>query len=392
MLLGKGLQALFGGRPFLWQQHCLLQLERRIRFQKDHQHDFEEIDIQLFAETRFEEWLKAKGNEDFNAHYQSHSMVTQHLLKTHLYTPFALMDDIVEDPARWDFEDKDITIYTYFGVMGSGCITVFLTVCIQVLALGVLVVSSTREYNGEPNERFFVTADGTVEGVHFFGVIPDTNFTTFCNNNGSIEGKILISVVLTMYFIQVIPNSWRQFFKVSGASDTTYSRINSLRREIWNQNEDTIIQQVGYKLDHHMNIGFTTLVYWSMLFLLFNTPHPLDIILNALAIEFIHQFDERLADSEWWDPENRFIKAGTIEMVLRSTLDLNGMRNARTFCATYDIDYLDYEAAIGSLDTSLYNPVLGRQNDKELKYMSKNERLVGTVRRARTRHGEPKST
>jgi len=75
-----------------------------------------------------------------------------------------------------------------------------------------------------------------------------------------------------------------------------------------------------------------------MLFILLNTPLVLDIILNALAIDYIHQIDEKLADADWWDDGNRWIRAGTVELVIQSTLRLRVLESGHRICKEYDIN------------------------------------------------------
>ena len=67
----EGLQAVFGMRPWLWQQFTLLQLEKRLRFDADHEDDFDEIDNLRFGKLRWDAWLHADGNADFKDRYDS---------------------------------------------------------------------------------------------------------------------------------------------------------------------------------------------------------------------------------------------------------------------------------------------------------------------------------
>lgn len=76
-----------------------------------------------------------------------------------------------------------------------------------------------------------------------------------------------------------------------------------------------------------------------------------------------------------WDPGNRYIKAGTIELIFQSSLKLNILRSGHKICRAYGIDPVDYEATIGSLDVGLSDVILGRTDDANPNFMSKNERL-----------------
>lgn len=39
-----------------------------------------------------------------------------------------------------------------------------------------------------------------------------------------------------------------RFYDVEGAADSVYSRLLSLRRQLWDQGDDTITQMIGYKV------------------------------------------------------------------------------------------------------------------------------------------------
>eukprot|EP00968_Pinguiococcus_pyrenoidosus_P018845 scaffold1954_cov268-Pinguiococcus_pyrenoidosus.AAC.282 len=65
------------------------------------------------------------------------------------------------------------------------------------------------------------------------------------------------------------------------------------------------------------------------IFILFNTTDATDILLNALAIEFIAELDEEIAAADWWDPERRYIQAGTVELTIRSTLRMHLLEDYR---------------------------------------------------------------
>jgi len=224
--------------------------------------------------------------------------------------------------------------------------------------------------DGEPSARFFVD-ELTAEPENTTRFLPRTDWDTFCNQNGRPEGKILITLVLFIYAASVVPDSLLMFFRVSGGSNTTYSKINSLRQIIWEQNDDSVLQQIGYKIDRYMNTGYICLLYSIMLFILFNTPLVLDLILNALAIEFIHRIDEELADADWWDEGNRWIRAGTAELVIQGTLRLEVMKNPKRLCKMYDIDPKEYKEALGN--ASLCDERCAERDEASWDYLSEKE-------------------
>eukprot|EP00924_Labyrinthula_sp_SR-Ha-C_P000902 augustus_masked-scaffold_7-processed-gene-7.51-mRNA-1 protein AED:0.04 eAED:0.04 QI:0/-1/0/1/-1/1/1/0/683 len=376
-----GLQAVFGKRPWLWQQLTLLQLERRLRFDENHEYDFDEIDNLEFATSRYDDWLESEKNQDFKEWHDAQPVYAQQMLRSHLMTPFDMLDFITERKDEWDFDDPAISVYTYLGVLGSGVLLAVAILVIQVGAPLVLLYNAILLSDGDPNPRFFVDNDtGLPENGNFF---PGTDFNTFCLTDssedfpGRIEGKILVFFVILLYLVTVIPDSMLTFFHTSGGADTTYSKINSLREIIWAQNDDDIQQQIGYKLDRFMNTGYIALLYSIMLFILINTPLPLDIILNALAIEFIHEIDERLANAEWWDGGNRWIRAGTMELVLQGNLRLRVLESRKQICDEFGIDPEVYNDAMGK--KSLCNATQAKLDDKNQRFMSRKERIYDVV-------------
>ena len=90
----EGLKRIFGCGPFLWQQWALLRLEDRLRYQENHERDFEEIDCVKTADSMFNQWVDAEENARFKALYMSKGEAVRDKLVTHLLTPFYLMDQI----------------------------------------------------------------------------------------------------------------------------------------------------------------------------------------------------------------------------------------------------------------------------------------------------------
>lgn len=384
-----GLQAVFGKRPWLFQQFMLLQLEKRLRFDAAHEYDFEQIDNLKFATKRYDAWLNAPENEDFKKLHDKQPEITQKLLKTHLLTPFDLCDFIVERKDEWNFNDPDISVYTYAGVLGAGLFTLTAVMGVQLFIPLILLYNNIVLSDGGASPRFEVTEiiDEEVDDVDIFvnngNFLPFTNFDQFCSTDRDVfryEGKVLLTLVIIIYLLSVVPDAALGFYRTSGGYFSTYSKINSLRQIIWEQQDDDIPQEIGYKVDRIMNTGYICLLYTLMLFVLLNTPLVLDIILNALAIEFIHRIDEVIADADWWDEGNRWIKAGTIELVIQATLRLRILESAQKICSEYDIDRKDYVAAVGGMQ-SLMNSNLARRDEKDERHMTDIERVFESVAR-----------
>jgi len=108
----------------------------------------------------------------------------------------------------------------------------------------------------------------------------------------TLYGKTMAFLVVCFYMFKVVPDTFVSFYNTAGTADTTYSRLMSLRKQVWDQGDDRMLQMMGYKMDLYMNTAFECLLYLFNLFIIFNTNDILDVILNALAIEFVHQLDE----------------------------------------------------------------------------------------------------
>jgi hypothetical protein len=59
-----------------------------------------------------------------------------------------------------------------------------------------------------------------------------------------------------------------------------------------NSNRDTAAQKWGYTLDKFFNTAYVGILYSLNILMVFYTASTADIVLNALAIDFIKQLDE----------------------------------------------------------------------------------------------------
>jgi hypothetical protein len=75
-----------------------------------------------------------------------------------------------------------------------------------------------------------------------------------------ILGKITSLTIFVYYSFSIIPDTYANFFNVVGAADSVYSRLLSLRRELWLQADDSLLQMIGYKIDIYMNTSYETLL------------------------------------------------------------------------------------------------------------------------------------
>eukprot|EP00924_Labyrinthula_sp_SR-Ha-C_P016960 maker-scaffold_6-snap-gene-20.55-mRNA-1 protein AED:0.00 eAED:0.00 QI:170/1/1/1/1/1/2/173/622 len=377
-----GLQAVFGKRPWLWQQITLLQLEKRIRFEEKYEHDYKEINYLAFAELRFQYWLKSFDNNDFKIWYDEQPATARYLLKHHIMTPFRLLEDVANNEKEWDFDDDNISVYTYLSVLGSGFFIALLTLCIQLVAPLLLVYNVKIASDDSPNLRFEVdaTTGETLNGVF----LPSTIAELFCITDGEdpflgrAEGKILIAAVVLIYLGTLVPDTIIGYIRNTENSYSTYSKMNSIRNILWDNNDDTVLQQIGFKLDRVMNTGYSALLYTFMLYILLNTYIGLDLILTALAIWFIKTIDKRIANSGWFDGRNRWIRAGVVGNVLRANIETHCLLEGSSICKAYDIDKDTYKDVMGDLK-GLKNLSLAKEDDENPRYMTKKERIFSII-------------
>ena len=134
-----------------------------------------------------------------------------------------------------------------------------------------------------------------------------------------------------------------------------------MRRRAWVKGDDTLPQKFGYLLDIVMNSAFKMVLYLVNIFILFFSEETADILLNALAIEFVHELDEEIAKCSWWDGSDRWLKAGCTEMILRNALRLEFLGDAEAFRQEYHVSlgaYMEAMKATGDLETSASTPIV----------------------------------
>lgn len=78
----EGLRRIFGMRPWIWRSYALLRYENFVRFQKNHENDFNEVDAQQYARNLWVEWLKDPRNGDFAKRYEEVGEIAQREVST----------------------------------------------------------------------------------------------------------------------------------------------------------------------------------------------------------------------------------------------------------------------------------------------------------------------
>jgi len=365
----EGLKLIFGYRPWVWQQWAVLQVETTTRFCEDHDMDFQAINFRKAAKDLWDYWFNNKKNAEFKEHVlrvEEEYPGSQDKLVAHILTPFVLMDEVAKNKDKWSLEGR-VNVFMYISFLGSGFITCVVTLFIQFVVPALLMQTAL-----------------TIEpGVTRFDPSYHANETAgwdmFCQGNGQIQGRIMNITVLLLYVIRVLPTLMYAFFTKGGSAETAEDRVNELRRIIWLQGDDTVWQQIGYKVNKYMNGLYVAAIMSIMLFILFLTDDIFSIILNALALEFVHSLDEELASGDWYDPGARWITAGATELVFRATLRLDFLMSWRVFCKQFDIPEDVYREAFGGKPKSLKDYHQGRKDLTNPALMSQKMRYYSTA-------------
>jgi len=104
-----------------------------------------------------------------------------------------------------------------------------------------------------------------------------------------------------------------------------------------------------------------------------NQASPTDVILNALALEFVFSIDEEFARMAWWDSSKRWLKAGMIEVYIQSQFGYRTLIDNRRFSKKYEIDSWLIDQIVDIKGTLLYDCDVSREDRINLKYMSHTE-------------------
>uniref|UniRef100_A0A7S4M9V9 Uncharacterized protein n=1 Tax=Odontella aurita TaxID=265563 RepID=A0A7S4M9V9_9STRA len=372
----EGLRRVFGRRPWVWQQYACIKVEDKLRFQEGHQNDCILFDVQKYVAELWEEWLNHPSNSDFKAVFDDDRVgdFGRRELIIHVMKPFKLMEKIKEDKEVWDFAgDSSIGIYTYLGLLGSGatilCVILFVQVAVPVLlALAV---------DGCPLIQWLkilgsdvCTSDQERE---------DGGYDLEEYRDGTYHAMTL--VICALYLVRVVPDTLITFHNTMGAQNTAYSRLLSLRQLLWSQGDDTLAQMFGYKLDIYMNTAYVSALYLLNIYIIMHTDTVLDIILNSLAFEFVARLDEETTKTLWWDPEQRWITAGAMSMVLQTTMKLKWLKDSKLFSQEFAVDEETLRAACRNDPNLLWNSLVSSEDTNNTAFMTKDEIITSRFRK-----------
>jgi len=141
----EGLQRIFGKAPWLWQQYALLKYENCVRFQKDHPHDFQKMQAEEWARKLFYEWVNNPRNAVFSLKWDDVGYTGQKELEGNIFVPFITIDEMTGNTMEedvWDWDDGNISAFTYLAILGSGATVPVLVFWMQVIIPLLLLESA----------------------------------------------------------------------------------------------------------------------------------------------------------------------------------------------------------------------------------------------------------
>ena len=186
-----------------------------------------------------------------------------------------------------------------------------------------------------------------------------------------------LSIALNVCF----ENHTDNFLHIAGISDSVVSRIQSLRKIVWDHANDSLAQSLGYTVDLFMNTGYLCALYIFNVFILFNVSDPFEILGSVIFFEFLFDLDEEIAASSWYDDEKRFIKAGVVEMCMQTNIRRERMRTKKTWTDWLDQTLAEAEKEVVKKRLDEVNLpddetfLLGEEDDEEIELLTIAERV-----------------
>lgn len=296
--------AIFGDGPLTWRTYALVRLEERVRIQEGHCDDFEDFDFEAFAREAWTAWLDDGRNASFKKGFDAASPGARAALVDLCLDPFRRLDGI----KSWDFEEP-ASVYLYLACTGSGVLSALSALLLQVGIPTLVLLFQLRAGRSEPP-----------------AICKDRAGSISSRGEGARFTAVMILLVIYFYAVKVIPDAYCKFLETGGGGDGV-ARLAALRALIFRAEVDSVLQKVGFRVWRVMNGGYEVLLYSLNLYVLFYHHSPLEVILNSLAIEFILEIDERLADPKGgYDPDLRYLRSSAVELTLRQHVPSRRLR------------------------------------------------------------------
>jgi len=366
---------LFGFGPWIWQQFVLLKLERSLRIQEGHQNDFENFDAVAFAEDEWQKWLENPNNRAFHKHFHNRFITDDGrlALKDHILTPFKLVEKIATDEPGWSAKESDeFGVFTYTNHFGTGMFIPLIVCAIQWAIPVLLVINSVN--NGPDIEDL----TNITEVANYIFCISEDGVDTQVKQLTTI----MVLCIQLLYSTKVVVDQLVSFLTSLGidlefGTYNVYYRFNALRNRVRESRKETAGQSIGYTLDLVMNVMYICCLYMVNIFNILQTAQPFEVLLNALALEFVGQIDEEFASSKWWDPERRWMKAAGIKLVLQVHVEKRLLKSKVLFSEKYNLDKAVLKGIGGGDAKSKFmkNKELAAKDAQNYRYMTTEERL-----------------
>lgn len=334
----EGIKRVFGLRPFAFLQWAALKMEQKVRFQESHEHDLEQLHFESEVAVLWQQFLDHPNNVEFHELVHSVPEIARLKLEHFVLSTFRGCDRLTKlsrPGERWDLKSQEISVYSYPSLLGSGFFTVGVVAFIQIVAPAVLLISAV-ELQSSRFPSFFYTPQ-------FYKFCHAGNFLS----GAHWEGKVLNICVLLVYVFRVFPIVLEEWYQTTADGDTVKSRLIGLRQSTYAKGTDTLYSQIGFKMEKYMKTAYTSALQLLMLFVLFLTDDPIAVILNAIAIEFIWTIDVSVSEGPFYDPGERYLRAGALECRLRDILDFDSLNDTKMFCKHYNIDESNVASRFG---------------------------------------------
>ena len=110
------------------------------------------------------------------------------------------------------------------------------------------------------------------------------------------------------------------------------------------------------------------------LYNILNQASPTEVVLNALALEFVYSIDENYVEQQWWDNDKRWMKAGVMEIYIQSIFKFRLLRSIDNFCRAFNFDE-ELISSICNNDPNLfYNYTQAYHDSQNVQFMDHSDK------------------
>jgi hypothetical protein len=192
-------------------------------------------------------------NKAFQEYYAQQEQGAKDALLDVMSEPFEMIDDIVNVWFK-DFEEE-VSCYTYLSFLGQDFFFTTISLGVQILVPLVLLSSSLKDLRHQIrcDQQDYDELDDNHQ-CEELGIYSDDSTIMCTQRSDGALGRLMLIGVLFYYAVTVVPDQLNRFYTIYGDSEDTISRMNSLRKYVYDQDEDGLItSKIGYRLDMSMN-------------------------------------------------------------------------------------------------------------------------------------------